>query len=600
MHLNFRTVLGGILLLLLPASLQASFVEPEVDSITVTGDIPVSQTKLLHGTGLKPGSSLLRITPAEVQGGIVSNLNALGYLSPTVDVQWPIWDDETALVRISVDTGMRSLLSGLVFTGVTLFSADSLASFYPGATAEPVTPEDTLAFRNAVLNSYSERGYINSTVHINLLSLSEIETRAGINTGSRAVECVVGENNQVFLGSTSITGLETVREKVIIRELLISPGDSLNLELLRQSISNIYGLGLFQDVRFSYSPSESDSNFVNLDISVSESNYHRVDLGTGYVSPSAVFGSITWLHPNIMGNNQKLTIGMYMIEYFGSRDGRKIEPEIIYEEPWLFSTRWKLQLKLGYLYFFTPGIRQRSYSITTTFARDLTRHLKFTIGYGLEYEKYIEWLEGAFTTADWRTTSSIMSTLVHDTRNPVLDPLRGHWMMGAGKLSGGFLGGTNYYRISTEGRIYFPLSSGVTLASRLRLGGSFPYGDGTSVPPDDRFYLGGGTTVRGYPFNSLGPKDVEGNPIGGRLEVLGNFEIRARVAGNLGIVLFADAGGLWNSLDEVDFETAGFGTGVGLRYHTAFGPLRLDYGFAPTWRNSLKRGKIYIGLGHAF
>ena len=98
----------------------------------------------------------------------------------------------------------------------------------------------------------------------------------------------------------------------------------------------------------------------------------------------------------------------------------------------------------------------------------------------------------------------------------------------------------------------------------------------------------------------MGPKDDEGNPIGGRLEVLGNFEIRVRVVGNLGIVLFTDAGGLWNAFEEIDFETAGFGTGFGLHYHTLFGPVRLDYGFAPTWMNSIKRGKIYIGIGHAF
>jgi outer membrane protein assembly factor BamA len=308
-HLNTRIVLGGILLFLLPASLQASFVEPEVDSITVSGDISVSQSKLLHGTGLKPGSSLLRITPVEVQNGIVSNLSALGYLSSTVDVQWPLWDDETAIVRISVDTGMRSLLSGLVFKGITLFSADSLANLYPGATYEPVTPEDTLAFRNAVLNSYSERGYINASLHINLLSLSEIEGRTGANTGYRAVECVIDENNQVFLGSVTVTGLETVREKVITRELMISPGDSLNMELLRQSISLIYHLGLFQDVRFSYHDCPDDSSIVNLFVAVTESRYHRIDLGTGYISPSAVFGSTRWLHPNIMGNNQRLTIG---------------------------------------------------------------------------------------------------------------------------------------------------------------------------------------------------------------------------------------------------------------------------------------------------
>lgn len=591
-----KALTAFLLVLFMPSGLQAAFTEPVVDSIYVSGDTPISEHELLSGTGLHEGESLLRITPLQVTDGIVANLSDLGYLDADVTVQWPLWDDENNIVRITVEAGKMSLLSGLVFNGAEIYSADSLATFYPGSPGEPITPQDTLTFRNAILDLYNERGYINSSIDIELLSMSEVDGE----TGYRAVGCNINENEQAFLGNISVTGLETVRNTVITREILIHPGDSLNMELLRQSISNIYRLGLFHDVRFSYHPDENDTCIVDLDISVRENRYKRIDLGTGYVSPSAVFGSVTWLHPNIMGNNQRLSIGIYMMEYFGSRDGRKIEPEIIYEEPWFLSTRWKWQLKLGYLYLFTPGIRQRSYSITSTFARDITEHLKYTIGYSLEYEKYNEWVDTSFTTADWRTTSSITSTLVHDTRNPLLDPLRGHWMMGSGKLSGGFLGGNDYYRLCSEARIFFPLSNDFILASRLRFGGAFPYGDDTTVPPDDRFYLGGGTTVRGYPFNSLGPKDDEGNPIGGRLVVLGNFEIRTRIAGNFGIVLFADAGGLWNAFSEVDLETAGFGTGFGLRYHTVFGPLRLDYGFAPTWRNSLERGKIYIGLGHAF
>ncbi|MCD4774592.1 MAG: BamA/TamA family outer membrane protein [Candidatus Aegiribacteria sp.] len=595
-YFNVKAFTALFLLLILPSAVYASFTEPVVDSIYVSGDYPVSEHKLLSGTGLETGASLLRITPIQVSDGIVVNLNNLGYLDAEVTVQWPMWDDEINIVRISVESGSRSILSGLVFNGAMIYSADSLATVYPGSPGEPITPDDTLSFRNSVLKLYNERGYIYSSIDIDLLSMSEADGHKGY----RAVECNIDENMQAFLGSVSVTGLETIREKVITREILIQPGDSLNMELLRQSISNIYGLGLFQDVRFAYSPSENDSCIVDLDISISETRYRRVDLGTGYVSPSAVIGSVTWLHPNIMGNNQRLSIGIRILEFIGSREGQMIEPEIIYEEPWLFSSRWKWQLKLGYLYLFTPGIRQRSYSITSTFARDISEHLKFTIGYSLEYEKYNEWVDSSFTTSDWRTTSSITSTLIHDTRSPVLDPLRGHWMMGEGKLSGGFLGGSDYYRASSEARLFFPMNDDFILAGRLRLGCSFPYGDDTTIPPDERFFLGGGTTVRGYPFNSLGPKDGDGNPVGGRLEVLSNFELRVRVAGNLGVVLFTDAGGLWNSFEEVDLETAGFGTGIGLRYHTVFGPLRLDYGFAPTWRNSLKRGKIYIGIGHAF
>ncbi len=574
----------------------AEMLEPEVDSIHVSGSILIPVDELLDGTGLEPGASLLSITPIQVRDGILANMRARGYLDAEVDVQWPLWTDEINVVRIKVEPGDKSLLSGLVFDGVTVFDADTLASLYPGAPGEPITPGDTAAFKNAVIRLYGEAGYIYADVAV---KLGELDSR-GDGTGFRAVVCSVRENVRAFLGSLDVEGLQTVRRKVVTRELLVQPGDVMNMELLRRSISNVYGLGLFRDVRFEYSPRPGDSTVVDLKMFVSEKSYRRVDFVSGYMSPSAVFGSVTWMHPNIMGNNQRLSIGLYAMEYVGSREGRQFEPQVVYEEPWLFSSRWKWQLKLGYLFFRTPGVRQKSYSLTSTFARDLSEKLHFSTGYSLEYEKYNEWTGSGFTSFDWRTTSSVVASMVHDTRGPLLDPESGHWLMGSVKLSGGILGGNDYYRLRAESRLFFSPGDGLVLAGRIGCGGAFPYGDDIAVPPDDRFFLGGGTSVRGYPFNSLGPEDDEGNPIGGRVQVLGNFEIRTRIVGNFGVVLFTDAGGVWKYLDEVDLDSAGFGTGVGLRYHTVFGPFRLDYGFAPTWRNSLRRGRIYVGLGHVF
>lgn len=583
-------------LLLALSSVAMAFEEPVVDSIGVTGDLPVSLSHLLDGTGLKTGSSLLRITPTEVRSGIIYNLKDMGYLDPEVTVTWPVWGDLERIVRISVQPGDRSLLSGIVLEGVSIFPADSVASLYGGGPGLPITPSDTMDMHNAILDLYGERGYVGASVSVLLLPAEEIAGEE--NDVYRALECIVVEGEQSFLGSVTVTGLRTVRSIVVSRELLISSGDSLNMELLRQSISSIYQLGLFQDSRFTYQPLSTDSTIVDLNIQVTESKYRRIDLGTGYMSPDAIFGSARWLHPNIMGNNQKLTIGMYYMTYIGADDGHEIQPEITYEEPWFLSTRWSWQLKLGYLNLRIPGIYQRSWSVTSSFARDLTRRLRLTTGYSLEYEQYTEG-EGE-PENDWVTTSSITASLVHDTRSPVLNARRGHWLLASGKLSGGLLGGRDFYRLIGEARLYFPVSRKLTLAGRLRSGAALPYGESTGIPPDDRFFLGGGTTVRGYAFNSIGPEDEEGNPIGGRIELLGNFEVRANVFGEFSVVLFVDGGGLWNSVEDIVVANSGFGTGIGLRYNTVFGPIRLDYGFAPTWSNSLKRGKLYIGIGQVF
>ncbi|MFO8182989.1 MAG: hypothetical protein R6U39_02320, partial [Candidatus Aegiribacteria sp.] len=122
--------------LLLPA-VGGAVTEPRVDSIHVAGDLPMSTGKLLSGTGLERGASLLRLTPVQLRDGIESNLRGLGYLDAEVTVQWPLWDEEINIVRVMVQPGVRSLLSGLVFSGETVFTADSLASLYPEEPGSP-------------------------------------------------------------------------------------------------------------------------------------------------------------------------------------------------------------------------------------------------------------------------------------------------------------------------------------------------------------------------------------------------------------------------------------------------------------------------------
>ena len=169
-----------------------------------------------------------------------------------------------------------------------------------------------------------------------------------------------------------------------------------------------------------------------------------------------------------------------------------------------------------------------------------------------------------------------------------------------GKLSGGFLGGLDFYRLETEARYFYPVSDHLVLAARVGAGTVQGYNGQVSIPPTDRFYLGGAGTVRGYSYYGLGPQDSEGNPLGGNTMLLGNFEARLRVWRFIGVTVFLDSGGIWNDLEEVSSNDAGLGTGLGIRISTPFSPVRFDYGFAPTWRDGFKRGRFYFAIGQTF
>jgi translocation and assembly module TamA len=136
------------------------------------------------------------------------------------------------------------------------------------------------------------------------------------------------------------------------------------------------------------------------------------------------------------------------------------------------------------------------------------------------------------------------------------------------------------------------------LAERLNLG-SIAGAGLQDVPADRRFYAGGGGSVRGYAYQGIGPKDDDGNPIGGLSLFEASLEMRAAVTDKIGIVPFIDAGSV-SEKEIPDFSDVKVGAGVGLRYITPFGPLRIDAALPLNRERGDPRFGIYAGIGQAF
>lgn len=244
----------------------------------------------------------------------------------------------------------------------------------------------------------------------------------------------------------------------------------------------------------------------------------------------------------------------------------------------------------------------------------------FQIGAGLERQTNIIWQKkwiwsvgGELIASDERdvdietgTTrrrtfliAAAPATLQYDGSNDLLDPSEGFRL--AGRLSPELSlqkGAFGYTRAQIDASVYQPVSDRLVLAGRLRLGTIF----GASrdrIAPSRRFYAGGGGSVRGFGYQDLGPRDpVFRDPIGGRS--LAEFAIEARVRiGDFGIVPFLDAGNIYTSpLPELD--DLRFGAGIGVRYYTNFGPIRLDVGTPLGRRPGEPRIAVYVSLGQAF
>ena len=197
---------------------------------------------------------------------------------------------------------------------------------------------------------------------------------------------------------------------------------------------------------------------------------------------------------------------------------------------------------------------------------------------------------------------ALPASLGYDGSDDLLDPTRGFRLLGRVSPELSFQGGSfGYARTQIDASAYRPVGARTVIAGRIRLG-TIAGAKRDQIAPSRRFYAGGGGSVRGYGYQKLGPRDVDGDPIGGRS--LAEFALEARVrlnllGGNFGIVPFVDGGTLTTGAIP-DITHWQLGVGIGVRYYSSFGPIRIDVGTPVSRRAGDSPIAVTVSLGQAF
>jgi translocation and assembly module TamA len=194
---------------------------------------------------------------------------------------------------------------------------------------------------------------------------------------------------------------------------------------------------------------------------------------------------------------------------------------------------------------------------------------------------------------------ALPTTLTYDGSDDLLDPTKG-FRLGARfspevSLQGQVFG---YARVQIDASAYQSVTPKVVLAGRIRLG-TIAGAPRDEIAPSRRFYAGGGASVRGYGYQDIGPRDPNNAPIGGRSLTEFSIEARVKAFGNFGVVPFLDGGNIYTS-PLPKFTQFRFGTGIGLRYYSSFGPIRIDVGTPLNRQPGDARIAVYVSLGQAF
>ncbi|MES2137435.1 MAG: BamA/TamA family outer membrane protein [Pseudomonadota bacterium] len=214
---------------------------------------------------------------------------------------------------------------------------------------------------------------------------------------------------------------------------------------------------------------------------------------------------------------------------------------------------------------------------------------------------------GVFSSAGLKDTRTFLIaaaplSLGYDGSDSLLDPTRGFRLSGRISPEISAHGGQiTYARTQFDASAYHPVSDRVVAAGRVRLGTIVGAG-AFDIAPSRRFYSGGGGSVRGYGYQQLGPKDMVGDPVGGR--GLAEFGLEARIrlkqfGGNFGLVPFFDGGSLTTEAWP-DFKDWRFAAGLGVRYYSSFGPIRIDVGVPLNRQKGDGPVAVTVSLGQAF
>ncbi|MGQ9702253.1 MAG: BamA/OMP85 family outer membrane protein, partial [bacterium] len=424
---------------------------------------------------------------------------------------------------------------------------------------------------------YKDRGY----------AFAQVKTELLPDSGILIFE--IQKDGVYYINEVAIRGLKFCNPAVVRHEIKLQKGDIYSHKEIRNSRLRIYRLGFFSTVDIDLVKISDDT--LNVIFNLRELKSRIFNWGIGISIPLSFI----------------ISIGLEEMNLFNAGHRFKIQPsfKINMKKEWetkidlIYSIAYFTTLSLSpsilpfYWYENKQDFIRKSWGSEFRLSKILSENIQANIANKYKYTDLRMKTELPDTFSG--TTNSLKIQLMCDYRNEFFNPKSGIYFVPLVEYAGGIFGGSNHYlRFEAEARHYqnFLWGKRNILAQRLKLGIVIPT-DGVSL--DEKYYLGGQYSIRGYPEKSIGPDSLQ-NEHYGEILVNFNFEDRFTIYKNFGIVLFLDAGYIDNKENFFFREYLKASTGIGLRYYTPIGPVRADLGIPI----SDKGREFYLGLYHIF
>jgi translocation and assembly module TamA len=501
-----------------------------------------------------------------------------------------------AAVAVSMETGPQYRLRKVAIEGEIPEELRGRAGI---ASGDPALAAEVLNAQQRLLTALQEDGYALATVDAPVAyedpPAEVLDVTFTVHTGPR-----------VNIGEISITGLQEVNESIVRGRLLVHTGERYSPSRIEKARQDLLSLGVFLGVTVKAADKLDALGRIPLTFDTHERLRHAVGFTAAYSTDLGGSVGTTWSHRNLFGDAEQLNLSANVSGAGGrATDGLGYNVTAQFIKPEFKARDQSLELKLGAIRQKLDAYDQDAITAAAAVNRKFSEVWSGSVGVSAEEERIVQQmvsrdytLLGVPVNVGYNSTGIInpLEDTLHGVRaSLVVTPIR----------SFSHDNDATFVVVQANAATYIDLASlGWTTPGRsvIALRGLIGTAQGASLfslPPDQRFYGGGSATVRGFRYQSIGPQFPDNTPIGGTSIDAATIELRQRLSGNFGMAAFVDAGQVGEK--NTPFQgTVHVGAGIGVRYYTAIGPIRLDIAVPLNKQPGDDAFEIYIGLGQVF
>jgi len=404
----------------------------------------------------------------------------------------------------------------------------------------------------------------------------------------------ITKGKHVYFNRIEISGNTKTRDKVIRRQLAITEGELYNTSKLKTSYANLNKLRYFEEIDFQ-TEKGPDETRTNVNIRVKEKPTGLFSIGAGYSATDGAILTTQISQQNLFGRGQSLTLKANLGQESTLYELSFVEPYLLDMPLWSKFDLWNLEREYD-----SYNLDSKGTGVTLGYPILPKYHITGYAAYRLSLDDVTDIEEDAsiyVKDQEGETLSSgITLTLTRDTTDDYIFPSKGSKNSASVEYTGGPLqGDTGFTKYGVTSSWFFPLPLETVLGTRVR-GGYMESHSDKKIPIYERFYLGGINSLRG--LRDVGPKDSSGDVIGGTTMFNVNVDFIFPLIKNAGMkgVIFYDTGNSW--LSGYHFDDLRQTAGLGIRWYSPIGPLRLEWGYVLDQKDdeSASRWEFTIGM----